>query len=245
LDPRRLATDGKKFGLLSNPVSPVPRIKAYERVGERVLNEFEVHAYLKFLSDDGKIPNLITRSALKMHLFTGGQRVRQLLLATWSDYDLTRNVVTLVDRKGRGEARLHEVPLSPEALDILEVVRPLTGKAGWPFTTDGEVPIRHETLGAAVSEIRTAQEDGSPVFETPFTLKDIRRTVETTLASLGISKEHRAHLLSHGRGDAITKAYDKYDYTAEKKAALEVWRTFLFGRDQPKVVPIRQTKASR
>tara|TARA_R110002096_G_scaffold201398_1_gene385998 strand:- start:15221 stop:16576 length:1356 start_codon:yes stop_codon:yes gene_type:complete len=244
LDPRRLAQDGKKFALTGNPVDLIPRIASFERVGERVLDADEMRKYVEFICDPAKVPNPITRAALQMHVYTGGQRVRQLLSAPWSAYDRDGGTVTLIDLKGRAEPREHVVPLVPEALAILEVLHEETGTADWPFTTNGKTGLRHETLVKAVAEVRSLEEDGTRAFSTPFTLKDIRRTVETTLASLGVSKEHRAQLLSHGRGDKIAQAYDKHNYLDEKRRALETWLAFLRGSADAgaNVVPMRQAQ---
>lgn len=242
LDPRRLAQDGKKFGLTGNPVDLIPRIGAYEQVGERVLEASEIRSYLKVIRDPKIVANPITRAALQFHLYTGGQRIRQLLAVPWSAYDLDGARVTLIDLKGRADPRKHIVPLLPEAIDVIEQMKVINGEADWPFTTNGKNTLRQETLVKAIADIRNAQENDQPIFNTPFTLKDIRRTVETTLASLGIGKEIRAQLLSHGRGDKIAQAYDKHDYLVEKRNALEVWRDFVQGKegDQNKVVSIRE-----
>jgi len=53
----------------------------------------------------------------------------------------------------------------------------------------------------------------------PFTLRDIRRTVETMLAGLGISKDTRVQLLSHGISGVQA--------TDEKRAALVAWEARL------------------
>lgn len=244
LDPRRLAHDGKKFGLTGNPVDLIPRIASFETIGERVLDAGEIRAYFSLVNESKHVRNAITQAALLLHLYTGGQRIRQLLAAPWSAYDLNENVVTLVDLKGRAEARQHLVPLLPEAVAILEALKPITGKAKWPFTTDGETCIRQETLIRAATEIRSVKADVQPVFERPFTLKDIRRTVETTLASLGVSKPIRAQLLSHGRGDKISQTYDKHHYLAEKRHALELWRDFIHGKAKQggKVVSMKRRR---
>ena len=83
-------------------------------------------------------------------------------------------------------------------------------------TTGGSKEIDLGTLSLAVSRIGKALGGEGD----PFTASDIRRTV----ASLGISKEIRAQVLSHGRqtgGQA--KHYDKYSYLPEKAAALAKW----------------------
>ncbi|MOA59467.1 hypothetical protein D3C78_1840860 [compost metagenome] len=47
------------------------------------------------------------------------------------------------------------------------------------------------------------------------------------MASLGITKEIRSWLLSHGRSDVQSVHYDRYSYLPEKKAALELWGRYL------------------
>ncbi|MBI4695486.1 MAG: hypothetical protein HY749_15830 [Gammaproteobacteria bacterium] len=245
LDPRKFVKDGKKFGLRSNPVILVPRIAEFERVGERVLSAAEMRAYVGLISDPAIVKNPITRAALRMHVYTGGQRAIQLMAAKWSDYDTesepAKKVVRLIDRKGRGQPRHHFVPLLEEAVTIIEEMKPITSGFNWPFATTEDAPIWHETLAKEVEAIRDMKRDDEPIFKSSFSLRDIRRTVETTLAELGISREHRAQLLSHGRGDPIAKAYDKYSYLKEKRFALETWRAFLHPLESPEsnVVPIR------
>ncbi|WPL23259.1 site-specific integrase [Thiorhodovibrio frisius] len=56
---------------------------------------------------------------------------------------------------------------------------------------------------------------------------DVRRTVETMLASMGISRETRAQLLSHGLGGVQSVHYDRHTYMEEKRAALLTWESHL------------------
>ena len=66
----------------------------------------------------------------------------------------------------------------------------------------------------------TLEKKGVPSFQQ----RDLRRTVETMLQRLGIDKEVRAHLLSHGRTKGVqAKHYERYDFLAEKRQALEKW----------------------
>ena len=43
------------------------------------------------------------------------------------------------------------------------------------------------------------------------------------LARLGIAKETRAQILSHGLGGVQQRHYDMHDYADEKRRALEAW----------------------
>ena len=75
--------------------------------------------------------------------------------------------------------------------------------------------------GPRVTEIATTMKGE------PFDLRDIRRTVETMLASLGVSRDIRAQLLSHGISGVQAQHYDRHDYLEEKRATLIKWERHL------------------
>jgi hypothetical protein len=53
-----------------------------------------------------------------------------------------------------------------------------------------------------------------------FTPGDLRRTIETRLAAAKVPSDHLKHLLSHGFGGVQDRHYQRYDFHAEKLAAL-------------------------
>lgn len=240
-DPRRIAAQGVAFRLLQNPVSLVPRIASFDRMGYRTLSEDEIRAYFRLLDD---VPGPLTKAFLKVHILTGGQRPRQLIAAPWTSYDLAEGVVSIIDGKGRGAAREHLVPLLPEVIKILRDVKKISGDFAAPFVNRKDTSLRLETLVKAVTAIATREKDEKPIFETPFTLRDIRRTVETRLVDLGISKEVRSQLLSHDRGGKIEQTYNKNDYLKQKRLALRTWVNFLQNEDDARKV-IRIGKGKR
>ena len=60
-----------------------------------------------------------------------------------------------------------------------------------------------------------------------FTWRNLRATVETQLAAMGVTQERRAWLLSHGRSGVQAKHYDRYSYLSEKREDLEKWGQYL------------------
>ena len=76
----------------------------------------------------------------------------------------------------------------------------------------------------------------------PFDLRDIRRTVETMLAGLGVSRDIRGQLLSHGISGVQAQHYDRHDYLKEKHAALIKWERHLMriasGEKENKVIQL-------
>ena len=223
-DPRTVAKEGVLFGLKGNPVITVPRIGEYENAGDRSLSEAELLAYWKGLD---ALP-VIQRATLRLNLALACQRPTQLLRAEWPCFDFDEQTLLLRDSKGRGGARDHLLPLTSFALAQLEPLREVNstadeeGKLPPPFASDGKRPMVVETLSKAVAEIsaKLNRTDRIP----PFDQRDLRRTAETMLQKLGVEKEVRAHLLSHGRSKGVQgKHYERYDFLTEKRAALEKW----------------------
>ena len=222
-DPRRIATLSVSFNLVSNPVALVPQIKEFNKTCERTLSREEMLIFLKELENAPFIP----ATFLKLAIALGCQRIEQLLRAEWRDYDFDSCVVSLKDGKGRPSlgVRDHLVPLTSWALEILTPLRELNA-ATHPFISKGKTRMDVGTpskLAKKISLKMTAEH----VMDA-FSARDLRRTSETLLASLGVTKEIRAQLLSHGRSSGVqAKHYDRYAYLPEKRAALEKWQVFL------------------
>lgn len=221
-DPRTVAREGVLFNLKVNPVLLVPVIREYERTGERVLSEDELREFWRALDS---LP-IATRATLRVNLALACQRPTQLLRAGWPDFDFGEATLLLRDSKGRGGSRDHLLPLTAFALEHLKPLREINGQDAPPFSSDGKRSLVVETLSDAVRGIsrRLKRERQVPKFGQ----RDLRRTAETMLQKMGIDREVRAHLLSHGRTKGVQgKHYERYDFLAEKRAALEKWARHL------------------
>jgi integrase len=218
------------FGLGGNPVNSVPRIAEFERTSDRALSDYELRAYWNSLA---RLP-LVQQATLRLNLALGQQRPTQLLRAEWKDIDFEKNTLLLRDGKGRGGARDHLLPLTAFALEQLKPLRQLNCHVRdgeirpSPFSSDGRRAMVVETLSKAVSEVsRTLKEDKGIE---PFDQRALRRTAETMLQKLGIDREVRAHLLSHGRSQGVHGVhYERYDFLEEKRRALRKWASYLGG----------------
>lgn len=215
------------FNLTANPADNIKHKRELDRVGERALSADELRAYWKALDS---LP-LVTRCTLRFNLALASQRPTQLLRAKWKAFDFTEGKETLLlnDTKGQGKARAHMLPLTAFALEQIKPLQEANAKAkaGSPFTTDGKRITDADTLSHAVREVSDALAEATKKQDAkilPFQLRDLRRTAETMLQQLGIDREVRAHLLSHGRTQGVQgKHYERYDFMPEKRAALEKW----------------------
>lgn len=184
---------------------------------------------------------------LRFHLLTGGQRVMQLSRLTTHDYDADRKVITLRDTKGRRKvAHDHTVPLIPDALKALETMRTAVkdedGKPMPPgpflFTlTNGQVAALYHNLWEALQPVVEAMVKAKEV-DREFTAGTIRKTVESRLQALGVSREVRGYLLSHGLGGVQARHYEAHEYDEEKRQALLKLRRLL--EPKGKVVPFKR-----
>ena len=214
------------FALLTNPVATVASLSEYLRARDRTLSQEELLAYWKRLDE---VQPITVRAALKVGLLLGGQRPAQLVRLTRSDVDLRAGRLVLLDTKGaRSEARRHELPITRFANEALQAALDESAKlkSESVFTSIGSAAIRPETLTSAVRDLSAAMLKADEITK-PFSLRDLRRTVETTLAALGVSQDLRAQIQSHGLGGVQIKHYNRHDYSAEKRQALERWEAWL------------------
>lgn len=227
------------FNIETNPVDPIPTIPVKAR--NRTLNRAELKSYIESLGDN------TVDLALRLALYAGGQRMAQLLRAEVTDWTPETRILRLMDPKGkRAEPREHLLPLAPVAASIADelVKRAENTKATFLFPSSTlKTPIHNSIPGPRVTKI--ADTMGS----TPFDLRDIRRTCETMLAELGISRDIRSQLLSHGISGVQAVHYDRYDYMKEKRASLVKWERYLkritTGEEEKKVVSIAEAKGGR
>ncbi|MFT3792097.1 MAG: integrase family protein [Rudaea sp.] len=222
------------LGLRSNPMAELPTVDGGTGgTRERALSIAELRSYWRRI----EAMNGADGALLRLHLLTGGQRVQQLARVTVADYDRDAKAIRLRDPKGKREKpRIHIVPLIESAQDALETLR---GKGDYLFSIDGgKTPAGYDVLHNRLCPVVTAMQDAGEI-ESRFTIGDLRRTVETRLAALGVSREIRGQLQSHGLGGVQVRHYDKHDYLDEKRAALEALHRLVTGTDAS-VTPIKR-----
>ncbi len=229
----------RRAGLERNPAAETKALTQFIKPRERYLNDAEFRHLWRRLADAG-IPGMTIQSAIAL----GGQRIAQLLRAQIQDVD-DDGILTLRDPKGRRtEARLHYLPLAGLANDLIRNAqqRAKILNTNWLFSIDGSKAIHPDTLTHLVSDLSKAMLDAGEA-NAPLQMKDIRRTVETTLSRMGVSESHRAQLQSHGLSGVQARHYDKHNYLAEKKSALLKLTAWIEGYEDEKIVPFARNVA--
>ncbi len=151
-------------------------------------------------------------------LMTTGQRSGETRKMKWSDIDFDKRLWTISGSDTKN-GLTHYVPLTALSMDILEELKPWTGKSNWVFASDVKKGEHIGYQSWAARQIRK-------VSKVDFNAHSLRTTVATQLAGLGTPPQVLSKILNHkrpGEGSIITAIYNRYDYEDEKRKALQTW----------------------
>jgi len=231
---RLLATLRKLFnwcvsrGIIS--ISPCDGVSAphREKSRDRILNSQEllsvIHASRKMDGVFGVIVQCL--------IFTA-QRRNEVSDMRWAELDLDQSLWTIPGERTKNE-KPHFVHLTEQ---VKTVVSNMPAIGEFVFTSNGETPFS----GFSKAKKRLDQISGI----TDWRLHDIRRTVATGMASLGIAPHIADKVLNHQSGaiSGVAAVYQRHDFLAERKSALEAWGNHVQGlkdgTDRKNVINIR------
>lgn len=205
----------------STPVYKLPK-RAKETPRERVLSHDELRALWCGL-EDGPVGGTIAR-ILRLAILTG-QRRSEIAEARKCEFDLTCPDPTWTIPGSRTKnGVMHRVPLTPVAAEIvrLAVVESVTD-AVFPSRGGGSIAISPHAVTRAMARMMSGLGIANA------TVHDLRRTVGTNLARLGVSKDIRARVLNHidGARSVTDAVYNQHEFAAEKRTALQRWENEL------------------
>ena len=213
-----------EFGIEHNPVAATRRAVKRKPVGTRVLDWPEVMAVW---SSDGLSPS--SRLALQFLLATG-QRVEEVLRASWGEFDLNENlwVIPGERRKTRNTSgEPHVVPLTPLHRELLKAIKETNQSGEWVFPhQNGQQPRNADALCQATRRFCAKNN------LKPFAPRDCRRTFKTLTGSIGMDLELRNRLQGHAMTDVGSIHYDRWSYLPQKRAGMDLWTEALENRLQ-------------
>ena len=120
-------------------------------------------------------------------------------------------------RRTRQEGVEHVIPLSGAAAAILAGLPRIGRRDGFVFTTTGETAV------SGWSRAKTTLDAASGVAD--WRLHDLRRTVATGLASMGVALPVVEKILNHVSGSfgGVAGVYQRFAFADEKREALDAW----------------------
>ena len=133
----------------------------------------------------------------------------------------------------------HIVPLPPQALHVLDELKPLTGHSIYVFPCHRS-PLRCMSDNAINAALRRMGFEKSEV-----TAHGFRATARTMLHEiLDFSPDAIEAQLAHAVPDRLGMAYNRTQHLAERKKMMQVWADYLDGlKAGAKVIPFKQIAA--
>jgi integrase len=174
---------------------------------------------------------LIVKSAFRLMalLFQRPGEVRQM---EWKDIDLEAREWRYFVTKTKVN---HIVPLSAQAIALLEEIRPLTGSGRYVFPhRDNETkPMSEGTLSKALAAMGYAG---------AMTAHGFRSIASTLLNEQGWSPDAIERQLAHMPRDAVRASYNRAQYLDERRRMMQAWADYLDGLRVGNVVNLKRTK---
>jgi integrase len=212
--------------LAANPASGVKR-PSKEQARERVLAAGEIKAVHDALTAIG---GPVADCAL-MALYSGQRRGE---CANMARAEISDGVWSLPAPKVKNR-RPHTVPMSRQMRELIER-QPVLGDL--VFSYGGDKPV------GGFSELK-GRVDGIAKLEAPWCWHDLRRTVASGMAGLGVALPTIEKVLNHASGSfrGIVSVYQRHEYANEKRDALARWgdhvERIVKGEEPGKIIRLR------
>ena len=224
-----------------NPFADLPVSKSVGK-RERVLSDQEI-AEIWRAADDAAFPY---GTIIRLLILTA-QRRGEVAGITWDELSRDLNNWNLSGERTKN-GQPHSVPLSAPGRDIL---RPLLSQSETGKHSNSELVLpgvagiafagwskAKRTLDKAIldgrAKVAAAIAKNPPPFAA-WTVHDLRRTVATGLQRLGVRLEVTEAILISGSRGGIAGVYQRHDWAAEKRLALDAWASHVLsivkGRD--------------
>ena len=177
---------------------------------------------------DGYSGQPLTRGALLLSalLFQRPGNIRQM---QWKWIDVDRALLTIpsMEMKRRVTEKIngrpHLVPLAPQALDVLEELRPLSGHGRYVFPSlrTGERPMSDNTMNAALRRLGYGTDEMSA--------HGFRAMARTLMVERmrGISSDVIEAQLAHVKSGPLGTAYDRAEFMEQRRKMMEAWADYL------------------
>jgi integrase len=220
----------------ANPV--VGTNKAAEISRDRVLSDEELRVVWSCAGEGDY-------GAIIRSLILSGQRRSEIAAMRWSELDLDKRLWRIGAERTKN-ALPHDVPLSDAALELLAAHGRREGRDLVFGSREG--PFQGWSNAKSVLDVRILAklgERGEKFKMKPWRLHDIRRTVATRMADLGVLPHVVEAVLNHisGHKAGVAGVYNRASYAAEKRQALDLWAAHVLAIAKGKaanVVPLRR-----
>jgi integrase len=226
----------------SNPAQGLPAY-SHGEPRDRTLSEQEIRTLWAWLESSSLAG--ATADALRVQLLIGA-RISEVVGMTAAEIDRDKWIWTLPASRSKN-ARPRTTPLVGLARAII-AARIEAADGGPLFPSATGAPLTASSIGVALNSRRSRL----PI--AAFTSHDLRRTVASTMDSIGVSRDVIGELVGHSSGDdkssrTLFRHYLKDKLIERKTSALKVWdawlKAIIADEAQAKVVQLHGAQSRR
>lgn len=137
----------------------------------------------------------------------------------WEEIDLDTKLWTIPAERMKAK-REHIVPLSPQALGILDVMKPISAHREYifPSRNDPKQPMNSQTANAALKRIR---------YGGKLVAHGLRSIASTAMNEAGINPDVIEAALAHSDKNEVRRAYNRSSYITHRIDLMQWWGTFV------------------
>lgn len=147
-------------------------------------------------------------------------RTVELRLARWEEFDLEKGIWTIPGARMKMRQK-HLVPLSTQALELLFLLRSVTGANALLFPN-----FRRPTVPMSATTINRALEHMGYPSKT-WTAHDFRATASTHLHEMGFSTLVIERQLAHAEKNTVKAVYNHAEYWDERRSMMQAWADWI------------------
>jgi len=152
-----------------------------------------------------------------------GVRKMELCSAEWSEFDLANEVWHLPGSRAKNGDDI-DIPLPQPVIEWIKEIRLFAGDSRWLIPARRAQTASHISRATLNMVMPSVMKEMSGV--EPFSIHDLRRTMRTQMAGLGIDPLIAERCLNH-KIPGIEGIYNRHQYFNERKAALAQWADLL------------------
>ncbi|CTT61141.1 MULTISPECIES: integrase domain-containing protein [Enterobacteriaceae] len=137
----------------------------------------------------------------------------------WAEIDLEAKLWTIPAERMKAK-REHIVPLSSQALNILEVMKPISAHREYifPSRNDPKQPMNSQTANAALKRIGYAGK---------LVAHGMRSIASTAMNETGFNSDVIESALAHIEKNEVRRAYNRALYLEQRKELMQWWGNFI------------------
>lgn len=161
----------------------------------------------------------VVRAALKYSALTFC-RPGEIRKAEWTEIDLETKEWTIPAEKMKVRVE-HRVPLSRQALEVIEGLRPLTGHGRYLFPGPRGVdkPLSENAINVSIRIMGYSKDQ--------MTAHGFRSMASTLLNEAGYDPDVIEAQLAHTGADKIRAIYNRAQYMAKRRVLMQAWADYL------------------